>query len=318
MLKRELTEILHPVQEDLARVSSLLQGAALADGVADTRSIAKELCDRIEGLAATVEASVNESGALREESSRLVEGGTDQMAVASSNLEGLAKDLAERLSELGSAIETQALVVAPRIVEEVAASFQLPVDEPRRLRRRADVGTGLAVAALRQDLEAIRKDLASVGPDLGHITPTIDSLAQRQTELEQKIDSLAGAVSKLAAKREKTAATAVSLTAKDRSALASAIADAIASRQVSGRGKAAAGPRAADEGRRAADEGTPEEQSDKRGDEQDSETPKLGSVTKAAPRRRKPRVSATAEVTTSEPAVLWPPQRAVATRERSG
>jgi len=307
MLKRELTEILHPVQEDLARVSGLLQGASLAEGVADTRSLAKELCARIESLETSVAASVDEAGVLREESSRLLGGGTNQLAVASANLEGLARDLAERLSELGSAIETQALVVAPRIVEEVAAAFQLPADEPRpsRLRRRSDVGTGLAVAAVRQDLEAIRKDLATVGPDLDRLTPTLDSLAERQNELEAKIDSLANAVSRLAAKRDKAATPAVSLTAKERSALASAIADAIASRPSRQRPQAAGA-----DGPQPLDWSKSEGRSDQ-GDHGRTERPNNGSAAKPGPQRRKPR--AATKVTSSGPAVLWSMQRSAPT-----
>ena len=309
MLRRELTEILQPVQQDLARVSGLLQGASLADSVADTRSLAKELCARIEGLEANVAASVAESGELREESSRLLDGGTNQLAVASANLEGLAKDLAERLSELGSAIEAQALVVAPRIVEEVATAFQLPADDHRgRLRRKADVGAGLAVSALRGDLEALRKDLATVGPDLDRLTPTLDSLAERQTELEAKIDSLAQALSRLAAKQEKKATTTtVTLTAKERSALASAIAAAMASRTGLKRGGAAGA-----QGPRALDEEPPDEGSD-HGSHGGRSPASVRSVTKPGPQRRKPRAVDT--VTSGEPAVLWSMQRSAPTDE---
>ena len=179
-------------------------------------------------------ASVTEAGVLREESGRLVGDVADQVVTASGNLEGLAKDLADRLSELGSAIETQALIVAPRIIEEVAAAFQLPPDEPRRsrLRRRSDVGAALATATLRDELVAIREDLAPVSRDRDRLVPTLDALADRQIELEQKIDALADAVSRLATKQDKdkkAPAPSVALSAKDRAALVSAIAEAVAS-----------------------------------------------------------------------------------------
>ncbi|HMC51860.1 MAG TPA: hypothetical protein VKI64_03790 [Acidimicrobiales bacterium] len=234
MIKRDLTSLLHPVQEDLARVSGFLEGASLADNVAETRALARELCARIESLETSVGASVTEAGVLREESGRLVGDVADQVVTASGNLEGLAKDLADRLSELGSAIETQALIVAPRIIEEVAAAFQLPPDEPRRsrLRRRSDVGAALATATLRDELVAIREDLAPVSRDRDRLVPTLDALADRQIELEQKIDALADAVSRLATKQDKdkkAPAPSVALSAKDRASLVSAIAEAVAS-----------------------------------------------------------------------------------------
>ena len=229
VIKRDLTAILHPVQEDLARVSGLLEGATLAEGVVETRSLVRDLCDQMEGLQEGVAESVAEAVQAREDRSRLVESVANQLAMASTQLQGLAQDLAERLAELGTTIDAQALVVAPKIVQEVSEAFQLPMDETRKglLRRKSDVGAGLATAALREELEAIRKDLAPVGPDLDHVVPTLDALAERQSELEKKIDSLAKAVAGLAAKREK--APTVTLNAKERAALVSAIAKAVTS-----------------------------------------------------------------------------------------
>src|SRR5436309_2866228 len=115
----------------------------------------------------------------------------DQMAAESADRKVTEAAAAQRLTELGAAIEAQALAVAPRIVEDVVARLQLV--KRGRLRRGSQVASGLAVGTLRDELEAVRNDLAAVD----RLTPTLDSVAERQAELELRIASLTDAVSSL-------------------------------------------------------------------------------------------------------------------------